>query len=173
MHDHFLWCQEKYTMSRLRSIPVNYVVIPCISILIMIFGKWYASHASLWYITLKIPPIVPSKNMMALVWHVISILTTAAVLGIWNRAERTMRFWIIMVLFCLNTILNASWSYLFFYQHALAFATLDTCMIATTAITIVVLLWPLSRIVTILLLPYALWSAYATVVMIALWMLNK
>ncbi len=160
-------------MMRLRSIPINYVIIPCISIFIQLWGEWYATQDASWLMTLKIPFFLLSKRTMDLSWYIVSILTTAIVLGIWNREERTVRFWKIITLFSLNAILTMSWHYLVFQQHALGLAALNIGMTAAITTIILILLWPLSRMASFLLLPHVLWATYTTVVMATLWMLNK
>ena len=150
----------------------NYLVIPGIAVLMMTLGRLITSYGMPWYRTINLPFFTPSGFVIGLVWQIIYILTTTAVLLVWNRCQRNVRFWTIISLFTINAALNVYWSYLFFYQHTIFFALIDAIFLEITVLALLFLLWPLSHLIALLLAPYVCWVAFAIVLNAVIWFIN-
>ena len=92
---------------------------------------------------------------MSLIWDVVDVISTTAVVIVWNQFERGMRFWLIIALFVVNAFLNVYWSYLFFHQHQVGVALLGALLLELTIFLLIFLMWPVSHKTTYLLIPYA------------------
>lgn len=62
----------------------------------------------------------------------------------------------------LNAILNVTWSALFFGNKLIFPAIYDALLLCLSVIFLVIAAWPISRIASLLLIPYALWVAFAS-----------
>jgi tryptophan-rich sensory protein len=142
---------------------INYVLIPLITIAVAGIGS-VATQAGLdsWYARLTKPPGTPPAWMFAPVWTTIYILTTIAVLILWNRCTRDRVTVSALVLLGVNAIANALWSYLFFTLESPTGALLAALGISGTVAAASVLAAVRSWTAAILLLPYVFWALYAT-----------
>jgi len=152
----------------------NYIIIPVITIVTWLSNRFMIQDNLEWYhASVNIPFFAPPKTLITIAWIIIYILSTIAALLVWNTFERSMRFWLIISLFLTNAFLNFLFCYLFFQQHITGLqSVLGAGFLALTTYLLIFLSWPESRMVASLLIPYALWTTYATVVMIGVWMIN-
>lgn len=140
------------------------------------FVAWLGSSSTVlglsWYDELVRPRIAPPSFVFGPVWSVLYLLIAIALwLFILNR-PKTIQFQDTLWVFVINGALNAWWSHLFFVRHALLAATIDAGAIALTAWMLVVLVKPFSRLGGWLLVPYACWTTFATVLAYSYWLLN-
>ncbi len=151
---------------------INYLVIPLITIFISVFGNWLTSGGMDWYRTINLPEWTPPGSFIGAMWTVIYILTAISAVIVWNTFPRDGRFSAILWLFLANAFLNVLWSYIFFNQHLIGWATLEAVLLALSVFGLIFLIWPISRITASLLFLYAGWASFATYVSYSVWLLN-
>ncbi|MBD3361761.1 tryptophan-rich sensory protein [Candidatus Woesearchaeota archaeon] len=151
----------------------NYIIIPLVTILVSVIGSYLTSSGMNWYKTIELPSFTPPGSFIGAVWTVIFVLTTISALIVWNNYSGTEKFWWIIGLFMANAILNLLWSLLFFNQHLIFLAIFDAAFLDLIVIALMILIWPLSKLGAGLLLPYAIWAAFATYLNYRIWLLNK
>ncbi|MBW2968908.1 tryptophan-rich sensory protein [Candidatus Woesearchaeota archaeon] len=152
---------------------INYIIIPLITIIISLLGSYLTNSGMDWYKTINLPSFTPAGSFIGIVWTIIFILTTISALIVWNNYSGADRFWLIIGLFIANAILNLTWSLLFFNQHLIFLAIIDAVFLDLSVIALMILIWPLSKLGAGLLLPYAIWTAFATYLNYRIWLLNK
>lgn len=152
---------------------LNYLLIPLITIFVSVFGGWLTGRGMDWYKTIRLPSWIPSGSFIGGMWTIIFILATISVLTVWNSFPRDSRFWLIMYLFAGNAFLNILWSYLFFNQHLLGWATLEAGILGLSVFGLIFLIWPISISAASLLFLYAGWSSFATYVTYSVWIVNR
>jgi len=151
----------------------NYVVIPAIVIVTAVVGSRFVNAGMEWYRTIHLPAITPPGWFIGVVWNVIFVLTTISAILVWNRAPHRGQFWAIVVLFLVNAVLNAMWSYVFFVEHAIGGAIVEMLVLLATVLAMIVLIRPISILAAELLIPYAAWVGFATYLTTEIWRLNK
>lgn len=152
---------------------VNYLFIPLFVIFISLFGSWLTSGGLDWYATINLPVWTPSGSFIGSMWTVIYILTAVSAVMVWNGFPRDSRFSAIIKLFLVNAFLNVLWSFIFFNQHLIGWATLEAGLLALSVFGLIFLIWPVSRIAASLLFLYAGWASFATYVSYSVWLLNR
>ncbi|MEM4263633.1 MAG: TspO/MBR family protein [Candidatus Woesearchaeota archaeon] len=151
----------------------NYIIIPIITIAVSVIGSMITSKGMQWYKTINLPSFTPPGSFIGAVWTMIFILATISALIVWNKMPQEGNFWWIIALFLINAGLNVFWSYLFFGKHMLNVAFIEAGLLDLTVITLIILIWPVSRLAAGLLIPYAAWVAFATYLSYIIWSLNK
>ena len=68
--------------------------------------------------------------------------------------------------------LNLSWSMLFFGARMIGAALVEIAVLLAAILITAALFWRIDRIAGVLLVPYAAWVGFATVLNAALWRLN-
>ena len=121
-----------------------------------------------WYAGLKKPSFNPPNWLFAPVWTTLYVLMAVAAWRVWRRQGFG---WPISV-YAVQLLLNGSWSFLFFGEHAVGAALAEiTCLAGLIFITLVGF-WHRDRIAGLLLLPYAAWVSFAGLLNLAIWHLN-
>ncbi len=135
-------------------------------------GSLSGDFNSDWYQRLRKPVWQPSGTLIGAVWTVLYTLTALAAGLVWRRRERlpSRRLW---VLLALQYVLNFAFTPLFTRRRSLPLATLDCALLAASVWMLVAWAWPVRRLAAALLLPYALWSTFATALSLRLWQLNR
>lgn len=126
-----------------------------------------------WYVLLKKPWFNPPNWVFGPVWTVLYILMAVALYRVWRKGFKKREVKVALALFLANLILNASWSVTFFGLKDI-FLSLD--VIALLLIIIFVLIKKFSSIDKLagkLLIPYAAWVSFATLLNFSIWLLNK
>jgi translocator protein len=174
---------------------LNYFVI----LLITAFVAYYASQftnvgiTSEWYLNLSKPLNYPPGWAFGLAWSIIYPLTALSVILFYNKAERSMKFTEVILLFLFNAFLNATWSYLFFAKQYLEGALIQLLFVNITVLALIIITWPQQverrvlwffktntqeknaghlKIASLLLVPYLVWGLYAMVLNYQIWQLN-
>jgi len=144
----------------------NYILIPFFAFLVSYTGSIFTSTGMGWYATINKPIWTPPGMVIGLVWTVIFILATISALRVWNKkytkVERYNHILWIMILFVVNGILNIEWSFLFFYMHNMYFATIEAGVLGLSVLALILVIWPVSKLGSALLIPYVGWVSFAT-----------
>jgi benzodiazapine receptor len=153
---------------------LRYLTIPLITILVSAAGSSFTSSgiASGWYDSIAKPSWTPPGSVIGAVWTVIFILTAISAILVWNKAKRGRRFRWIVGTFIANAALNVFWSFLFFGQRLIGPAVWEAASLDVTVIALIVLIWPISRVASVLLMPYAGWVAFAAYLTCVVYALN-
>ncbi len=145
------------------KIKPNYFIIPLITVSVAIFGNYFTSQGiNGWYDELAKPEWTPSGSFIGAMWTFLYALVTATVIFFWNKFKKTDRFRLIIGLFIANAVLNATWSMLFFGFNLVGVSLAHIMILNLTIIALIFLLWPISKKLSIALIPYTGWVSVAT-----------
>jgi tryptophan-rich sensory protein len=106
------------------------------------------------------------------VWSVLYALIAVAGALLWRRRGHVTGGKL-MWLFALQFGLNAAFTPIFTRFHALKLAVLVCGLLSLVVATLAVLAWPVRRLAAVLLVPYALWTAFATLLSWRIQRLNR
>ncbi len=126
-----------------------------------------------WYDALAKPPWTPSGSVIGLVWAVLFGLISLAVATLYQVGALKPENWLLAGMIVLNWVFNQGFSYLQFTRKDLLLATVDAGLVALTAAGLILLAWRWSRLASIALLPYFLWSVFATFLSSNVYLLNR
>ena len=124
-----------------------------------------------WYAGLTKPTWNPPGWIFGPVWTVLYALMAVAawrvwLQGGWARQKNALG------LFLLQWVLNALWTPLFFGLHRPGWALVEILVLLAAILATIQTFWRLDRPAGLLLLPYAAWVAFASVLNGAIWRLN-
>ncbi len=115
---------------------------------------------SRWYRRLRKPSWQPPGAVFGPVWSVLYAMIATSMLTVRRRAgEQGQRP--LFVLYGSNLALNLAWSFIFFRGRSPLAAGVEVVALEGTTIALIVRAWPVSRLASLLLVPYALWVAFA------------
>ena len=134
-------------------------------------GAVTAASVKTWYPTLVKPSFNPPNEVFGPLWTVLYVMMGTAAWRVWRATDRdTARG--PLALFALQLAINLSWSVVFFGLERIGPAVAIIVVLELGVVATAISFRPIDRLAALLLLPYILWVAFATVLNIAIWRLN-
>ena len=126
-----------------------------------------------WYPNLEKPSFTPPGWVFGPVWTLLYALMGASFYAAERQQEegsdevRASR-----VLFGIQLVLNALWSYVFFGRRAPGWALVEIGFLWAAILATIVAFSRVSKTAALLMLPYLLWTSFATLLNYEVWRLN-
>jgi tryptophan-rich sensory protein len=134
-------------------------------------GGWVtAGSVGTWYQSLAKPAFNPPDWIFAPVWTTLYVLIAISGWRAWQRGGEAAR--LALSVYAVQLALNLSWSFVFFGARMIGAALAEIVVLLAAIIANAVLFWRIDRAAGALLLPYAAWVSFATLLNAALWRLN-
>ncbi len=134
-------------------------------------GAVASVEARSFYGELVLPDWAPPGWVFGPVWTVLYAFMGIAAWLVWRsggfRGNRTA-----LGLFVAQLALNALWSWLFFAWRLGGWAFVDILALLVTLSVVLVLFWRVRPLAGVLLIPYLIWVAFASVLNYAIWQMN-
>ena len=157
---------------QLKVSAASVVVIVLAVVAVAAIGGHFSVMNRDWYDALNKPSFQPPNWLFGPVWTLLFILAAISAILIWNTRPHTDATYWIVGLLLVNGVLNVLWSALFFGNKLIYPAIWDAGLLCLTSILIIVLAWRISRVGSILFIPYALWTGFATFLTWTIYELN-
>ena len=109
-------------------------------------------NSDTWYVELVKSPLNPPSYVFGIVWPILYVLMAFVS---FRSADKIWK------LFIPQLILNAAWSWMFFFMHAPLLALVNISILIFLNQKILVILKNESRLLFFLYLPYVLWLSFA------------
>jgi tryptophan-rich sensory protein len=134
-------------------------------------GALASIDAQAFYARLHLPAWAPPGWLFGPVWTLLYALMAAAAWLVWCRAGSIARR-DALVLFVVQLVPNALWSWLFFRWHRGALSFADIVLLWLLVVATVLAFRRLRPLAAALLLPYLAWLSFALVLNLVVWRLN-
>ncbi len=148
---------------------LGYFLIPLTTVITALVGATFTSYGMTWYLGLNIPSWTPPGKFIGIAWTVIYVLTTISALIVWSKQKKIM---LLLCLFLLNAFLNVTWTFLFFQHNLLGSSTLESILLLGSVFLLIIMIWPVSKTASIILVPYFIWVSIATYLSFLIFRLN-
>ncbi|WP_235832945.1 TspO/MBR family protein [Gottfriedia acidiceleris] len=122
---------------------------------------------------LKKPVWTPSGKIIGVIWGVLYALNALshAIVEYKVGLKATSNYFI--VLWIVNYLTNQAFRFFEFKMKRLDLAALDTAIVAITTLFLIYATMPYSAFATKLIIPYLLWSTFATYLALKIYLLNR
>lgn len=114
-----------------------------------------------WYQALKQPDWKPPDWAFGVIWTSIFVLIVVAGILAWRRVAHPSQRVGIVALFAINSILHVLWSFLFFTAKRPDWAMVEVVLLWASIAALIVMFWKISRLASLLLVPYIVWVTVA------------
>lgn len=142
--------------------------IPFLGLVFAVAASGAVFMPGAWYQSLKRPSWTPPNWLFAPAWSVLYVMIAIAGWRVWSAAGLSAA----LVIWALNLIFNAAWSWLMFGRRQIQMALFDAFAMLATILVFMVLAWPIDPIATWLFAPYLAWVSFATLLNATLLRLN-
>lgn len=131
-------------------------------------GSAASAGARDFYATLQRPAWAPSGALFGPVWTALYLMMAVAAWMVW-KARNFVGARIALLLFAVQLVLNALWSWLFFAWHQGALAFLELLILWLAVALTTNLFWRVRPAAGMLMLPYLAWVTFAGALTFAIW----
>jgi tryptophan-rich sensory protein len=133
------------------------------------FGAQFETGA--WYHGLAKPSWTPPGWLFGPVWTLLYIAMAVAA-WIVSRKGKLSKVWLPLLVYIIQLVLNALWSWIFFGRQQIGLALADIICLLIVIVLTTMMFWKCHRGAGLLMLPYILWVAFATALNFEIWRLN-
>jgi tryptophan-rich sensory protein len=126
-----------------------------------------------WYPTLRKPSFTPPDSYFGPTWTLLYALMGASLRLAEERGEDGVAKRASRALFGAQLLLNVLWTYVFFGRRAPGWAFVEVIFLLTAIAATAVSFSKVSRTAALLLVPYLLWTGFASVLNFCIWRLNR
>lgn len=146
---------------------ISLIIITLAVFLTGFFGSLFTSQTtkSEWYLNNK-PSFTPPGIVFSIAWTILYTLIIIAIYFSWTNAKTPQKK-NLLIIFGLNLISNAFWSFLFFYSRNPLLGFLDLLIILSTIIWALIYTKKINKVSMYLLVPYLLWIIFAGILNLA------
>jgi translocator protein len=147
----------------------------CIALTLIVGGvSGFATATEIkgWYITLQKPSFNPPNYLFGPVWTILYILMGVSLYLIIQTPKSTLRKNAIIA-FGIQLFLNFWWSIIFFKMHRLDIALVEIILMWAAIAVTIHLFRKVKPVAGYLQIPYLCWVSFATVLNLALYLLNS
>lgn len=147
---------------------MTYILFLVILFLWLISGILFPFD-SLFYYSLNLPKFTPPSILFAIIWPILYFLLTLSFFIILKKDKVNRHY---LFAYILNYILNQSFSLFFFYQKNLILTFYDIILLLFSIIYLLKETKKVNKISFYLLLPYLLWTIFATILFGTIYFIN-
>ena len=118
-----------------------------------------------WYNSLKKSSLTPPSWIFGVVWSILYLTMSVAAIRVWNsnKCKETIRLICLPIsIFIVHLIFNFSWTYIFFTMKRPDLALLDIVIMTSLVSSLTYTFWKHDIIAGWLMIPYLIWSLFAT-----------
>lgn len=148
-----------------------------ISILITLGGGlvigYITSNASKQYVNLNKPMFAPPSWVFPIVWIILYILIGIAAYRIYQIKKQGKNTKNALVYYSIQLILNFLWSIIFFKLQLYGVAFIELVILLIFIFITSIKFFKVDKVAGFLMLPYILWSLYASILNLFVWILNE
>ena len=125
-----------------------------------------------WYAGLNQPSWNPPAGVFGPVWTLLYALMGVSLWLVWE-AKNNEQKQVAINLFWWQLAVNVLWSVVFFGLENLGLAVIVILVLLGLIIAYIVLAWRVNRWAGLVMAPYVAWVAFATILNVTVWQLNR
>ncbi len=168
----------KISSKRYTEFMLNKISKLVISILIceavgLIATPFTISAIPSWYAYLNKPFFSPPNWVFGPVWTILYLMMGLSLYLIWGKDIRNSKIKIALYYFTAQLILNFTWSILFFGLRSPVLGLVDIALLWILILLTIIKFYKISRFASYLLIPYLLWVSFASILNLAVVILNQ
>jgi translocator protein len=151
-----------------------FAIIICIAIPLIvggISGTVTSGSENDWYASLEKPVFNPPDWIFGPVWTLLYLLMGISLYLIWKRPPSPLRKRA-LVIFGVQLLLNAAWSFIFFYFQLPGWALVEIIFLWIFIWAMIIVFSKINKVAAYLQVPYLLWVTFAMVLNASIWWLN-
>lgn len=126
-----------------------------------------------WYQDIVKPSFNPPNYLFGPVWTILFVLMGISLYIIWTSKYKNKAYKKeVIIIFAIQLIINIFWSVLFFRLESPMLAFFEIIALWIAILATIIGFYKISKIASLILIPYILWVSFASVLNFFIWKLN-
>ena len=147
-----------------------------------VIGSIFTSESVMtWYQTIEKPSFSPPDWLFGPVWTTLYVMMGISLFLVWRATTNTTTFTkdrrsrkiSAFIAFGFQLILNVLWSFIFFGLRSPQLAFAEIVILLISIIVTIVIFTKISKLAAVLMIPYAGWVTFASLLNLQIWLLNS
>jgi translocator protein len=155
---------------------IRYFLTALFSVVITaLLGSFFTTrNMTSWYDKLTQPSLVPPSFVFPIAWNILFILMIISFYLILNTDKQKLKELRrkVITLFSIQLIFNVLWVVLFFELNLLSVALFEIILFEIILIYLIIKTYQLNKTAAYLLIPYALWIVFASILNLLVFLIN-
>ena len=158
--------------SKSKSQGYSSLFLIVVATFLITFPAGFVTRAALdpWYYNLAKPAFNPPSWIFGPVWTLLYAMMSVAVWLAYKKSKNSNK---ILAVYFIHLLINASWSYVFFYYKQIFLASFIISIIIFFILYLMVVYSKYSKPSVVLMLPYFAWSTFARYLNSTIYILNS
>lgn len=131
-----------------------------------------SSSVSTWYQTLVKPSFNPPNWVFGPVWTILYALMGVSLFLVWKKGIKTSYDRLAIAFFAIQLAINVFWSFVFFGLQAPAVGLFTILLLLPMILIMIIKFYRIDKWAGYLNIPYLLWVSFATILNLAIVILN-
>ncbi len=149
------------------------LIVVLIALIIYLSAMIFTEDNYEWFLNLKKPAYQPEAWVFMLVWAVLfALIAASAIIILFSNKQNRKKCNFVIMLFIINALLNAIFNLAMFGLHNLLMAIIILPFYLASIFVLIYCSYKVNKIAAYLLVPYALWSIYATILTVSFMLIN-
>lgn len=126
-----------------------------------------------WYNSLNKPSWTPSPVAIGAIWTILYPIIFVSYGFVFYKTLTGAIGWLVLAVFSVNLISNLIFTYILFRLKNLSLASLDILIVLITIVLEMILVWPNSKLLALVQIPYLIWVSIATFLQLTIAFSNR
>lgn len=140
----------------------SWMVIGGISLIVALGTILMRPRDTFWGIELQRPKWLVFEPAIPFIWTFIFVCGTGSTILIWDKDPGSLKTWLLMALYLLLEVVTVAYIPLTLRLRSLTVGLILGTVGFVLAVSLTLLIWPISGLAAALLVPYLLWSPIGT-----------
>ena len=156
------------------NIVIKFIDCSAVTFSAALVGSLFTREAvTNWYANLNKPIFTPPNWLFGPVWTILYLLMAISAFIVWQKGLARPAVRIALTIYLIQLILNALWSVIFFGLKMPWLSFIEILLLLTAIILTIFAFARVSITAAVLLVPYILWTSFAAVLNLSIWLLNR
>ena len=140
----------------------SWMIIGGISLIVALGTILMRPRDTVWGVELRRPQWLVFEPAIPFIWTSIFICGTGSAILIWEKDPGSLKTWLLMALYLILEVITVAYIPMTLRLRSLKVGLILGAMGLILAVSLTLLIWPISDIAAALLIPYLLWSPIGT-----------
>lgn len=149
------------------------LIVVLVALLIYLTAMVFTENNYEWFLNLNKPSFQPESWVFMVVWAILFVLIaiSAIIILFTNKKERKKCNFVIL-LFVINAVINGFFNLVMFGMHNILFSVIIMPLLLASIFVLIWCTYKVNKIAAYLLIPYGVWTLYATILMVNFFFMN-
>lgn len=138
-----------------------------------IIGSFFTrASVKSWFVLLNKPSFNPPSWVFGPVWTILYFMMGISAFLIFQKLNENSLAKISLIIFFVHLVFNMTWSLAFFGLQNPFLAFVNIIVLLIFIVVLIFLFYKIDKTASYLLIPYLLWTSFATILNFSIWRLN-